>query len=330
MSTSIPVPVSARFSSLFTNLVISDAERKIIRREPTTKLSEDELAYLLNTASRFALTSDVSDQRQAEYCHYAYEIATRVSEIPGCGELFSVISEMILGRLGNFPARRLLRQRTGKMAEKTDPFLAIELLVRESENRYSSDPDSPILTDFQVKLLSALSQKKVVSVSAPTSAGKSFTLEIDLLRRIRPKTDFVAVFLVPTRALIRQVSLDLIALMHQNEIDVNVVSAPSAAISDEGATNRTIYVFTQERLATLLQAVPSHFHVDAFIVDEAQEIAKGERGQTLERALRRALELFPDASVFFSSPLRSNPSFLVSLFGGKRQQAITSLSIRHL
>lgn len=316
MSTLTSVPVPTRFASLFTNLVISDAERKIARIEPTTALSEDDVAYLLSTASRFALTFDVSDEQKAQYCHYAYEVATRISEIPGSGDLFSAISEMILGRLGNFPARRLLRDKLGRAAESIDPFIATELLVRESENRYNADPNSPILTDFQVRLLSALSQKRIVSVSAPTSAGKSFTLEIDLLRRISQKADFVAIFLVPTRALIRQVSLDLIALMRQNNIDVNVVSAPTVALSDEGSTSRTIYVFTQERLATLLQTVPAHFHVDAFIVDEAQEVAKGERGQTLERALRAALELFPDSSIFFSSPLRSNPAFLVDLFGG--------------
>jgi superfamily II DNA/RNA helicase len=311
------IKLAPRFSSLYEDLLTSDAERSITRRAPTAELSEESVAYLLGTATRFALISDVSSAAEARYCHYAYEVAVRVSGIPAHAKQFAGISEMILSRLGNFPARRLLREKTDLNGTGTDPFLEIESIVRESENRWGSEPDAPLLTDFQVKLLGALSKRKYVSVSAPTSAGKSFTLEIDLLRKINQKTNFTAIFLVPTRALIRQVSLDLVALMRTKGVDVSVISAPSAANADETHPTRTIFVLTQERLATLLQSAPPSFAVDAFIVDEAQEVAKEERGQTLERALRQALALHPSATIFFSSPLRSNPAYLLTLFDGE-------------
>jgi superfamily II DNA/RNA helicase len=308
-----------RFTSLYSALLVADAERNIARREPTTELSEEDVAYLLGTASRFALVSDVSTAVDAQYCHYAYEVAVRTANIPGFQERFSPVSDMILSRLGNFPARRLLREKAHSAGAPVDPYLGIESIVRESENRLGSDSSAPLLTDFQVRLLGALSRRKCVSVSAPTSAGKSFTLEIDLVRRVKQKEDFTAIFMVPTRALIRQVSLDLIELMRANHLDVSVISAPSFVTADEESPRRTIFVLTQERLASLMQTSPSTFHVDAFIVDEAQEVAKGERGQTLERALKQALQRCPDASIFFSSPLRSNPAYLIDLFGADEQ-----------
>jgi hypothetical protein len=55
--------------------------------------------------------------------------------------------------------------------------------------------------------------------------------------------------------------------------------------------------------------------IDAIVVDEAHEIGEPKRGQTLERALSIALARFPNARLFFSSPLRSNPELLLRLFG---------------
>jgi len=307
--------LTTRFSSLYEALLISDAERNIIRREPTSSVSDEDIAYLLGTASRFSLIRDLESAESARYAHYAYEIAVRVADSPSYVKQYLPMSELILSRLGNFPARRLLKEKTLGIEFPDDPFLKIESLVRESENRSGSDSSAPILTDFQVRLLSALAVKRYVSVSAPTSAGKSFTLEIDLLRRFRENPQFVAIFLVPTRALIRQVSLDLSELMRSNQLDVSVLSSPNVAADGIEDLARSIFVLTQERLATLLQTAPPWFGVDAFIVDEAQEVSKGERGQTLERALRYALSIYPNSTVFFSSPLRSNPSFLLNLFG---------------
>ena len=42
--------------------------------------------------------------------------------------------------------------------------------------------------------------------------------------------------------------------------------------------------------------------------------ARAARGITLERVIRIAMRRFQDAQLFFSSPLRSNPEYLLSLF----------------
>ena len=90
------------------------------------------------------------------------------------------------------------------------------------------------------------------------------------------------------------------------------VSVPES--EEPTATRRLIFVLTQERFATFLAQAPSDLVVHALIVDEAQEIGKDRRGMTLERVITMALRRFPSAQLFFSSPLRSNPEYLISLF----------------
>lgn len=121
--------------------------------------------------------------------------------------------------------------------------------------------------------------------------------------------------LVPTRALIRQVTFDLVQLLRDHDLgSVPVVSAPTAPETPL-ASNRFIYILTQERFATLLTSDTQHLAINAIIVDEAHEIGESDRGLTLERVLTMALARFPQARLFFSSPLRSNPDFLLRLFG---------------
>ena len=59
---------------------------------------------------------------------------------------------------------------------------------------------------------------------------------------------------------------------------------------------------------------PLTFKIDAIVVDEAQEIGKDKRGITLERVIRLAIRRYRGVRLFFSSPLRSNPEYLLNLF----------------
>ena len=177
--------------------------------------------------------------------------------------------------------------------------MELEAAVREEENRSEDAPEGVTLTDFQVRLLRALRETASVSVSAPTSAGKSFTLELELLHRLAKTGPYTAIFLVPTRALIRQVSVDLTNLLRTNKIECSVLSSLSVPESDDNESpQRFIFVLTQERFATFLAGALDNLRIDAIIVDEAQEIGKDRRGITLERVIRLATRRFPEAQLF--------------------------------
>lgn len=308
---------TAKFDQAYRSLLVADVQRQLAQFFPARVFPEDDdLAYILSVATRLALSSNGGTTENADDGRRAYEVAVRSlnfanGSTPAVGE----ICDLILSRIGNFPARSLLHAQFQTSAERRDSFFSIETHVREFENKIRGTGSENVLTDFQVRLLRALETKKSVSVSAPTSAGKSFTLEIELLRRLRDDDSYIAVFMVPTRALIRQVTFDLVKMFHEHDLDsVPVISAPSLP---DNVLNikKLIYVLTQERLATLLTSTEVGLRVDAIVVDEAHEIGEAGRGQTLERVLSMVIARFPEASLFFSSPLRSNPEFLLRLFG---------------
>jgi hypothetical protein len=306
--------LSGRFSRAYQELVLSDLRHELLGVD-TKQLSSSDLAYLISVASRLALNGDIDSQLAGAQCQLAYDIAVRAPKFAnGSRGIVTPLCEGILSRIGNFPARKLLRESNGVSKRIADPFLELEASVREEENRQQDAPEGLTLTDFQVRLLNALWDTESVSVSAPTSAGKSFTLELDLLRRLRKAGPYTAVFLVPTRALIRQVSVDLTDLLRKNEVECSVLSSLSVPDGDSEKPRRFIFVFTQERFATFLAQAPPTLKIDSIIVDEAQEIGKNRRGITLERVIRVATRRFPAAQLFFSSPLRSNPEYLLSIF----------------
>lgn len=307
--------LSERFISVYKNLVHSDLRSELLKEEaPEFPLAD--LAYLIGSASRFALNADIDSELAGAQCQLAYDIAVRAPKFAnGSSATVIPLCEGILSRIGNFPARNLLRGLTMGSRRISDPFLEIEAMVRQEQNGSQEAPEGVTLTDFQVRLLQALRTAVNVSVSAPTSAGKSFTLELELLHRLSKPGPYVAIFLVPTRALIRQVSVDLADLMRKNKIECSVLSSLAVPESgDKEKVPRFIFVFTQERFATFLTGASRDLKIDAIIIDEAQEIGKDRRGITLERVIRLATRRFPGIQLFFSSPLRSNPGYLLSLF----------------
>jgi hypothetical protein len=250
----------------------------------------------------------------------AYDISTRLLKFAnGNQRAIRIAADYILSRMGNFPARSLTRRDTlniGDIAE-TNPYLAIDILARESDN--VSEDGNILLTDFQVKLLSILKDFQSVSVSAPTSAGKSTALEFEILRRLR-LSPHCLVLLVPTRALIRQATFDLVGLLNREALnDIPVISAPDPV--QIASAQSVVCIFTQERLQTLLTNSEWKGRIDTLVVDEAQEISEGSRGQTLELTIIQVLNRYPSCAVFFSSPLRSNPEFLLTTVERTRDAA---------
>lgn len=308
---------SSRFEQVYRNLIVADIKRHLSSLLPAESLPEQDLAYALSVASRLALATDGGSLDAAVAARKAYDVAVRsLSFANGARRVFQEVAELILSRLGNFPARKLLLE---TYATEPSSLSALEILGREFENRVTHTDNSVVLTDFQVRLLRALDTMGCVSVSAPTSAGKSFTLELEISKQLRRTESYRAVYLVPTRALIRQVTYDLIRMVRGTESRaVPILSVPSPP-PDEGAGGKVIYVLTQERFANLLMTAGPTLRLDALIVDEAQEIAERDRGQTLEAVIAEAITRFPTVKLFFSSPLKSNPEYLPSLFPTQRQ-----------
>lgn len=291
-------------------------------------LGDVHAARLLSIASILSL-EDEPDSRRA-----AYEIATRVVEIFQQKEAnaqnrdavtsFAAAAEIVLTRLGNFPGRDLLRRQWPRSLESLSRNfrIAIEGAVREFDNSVWSYADggdvAHALTDFQMHLYSAIVQNPSLSVSAPTSAGKSFVLELAVVESVRHALGRSIIYVVPTRALIREVTLAIrkrLRCAGFSDFPIRTVPLPRASGADPEANSEgVLYVLTQERLLSLLHAPGSVPQISDIFVDEAHNIEDGARGVLLQSAVESALAHSPGARLRLASPLTSNPELLLEIF----------------
>lgn len=241
---------------------------------------EDDGMYrrLIRAASIFAQAGN-HEQRDA-----AYRIA--VSFCRNSNPLRTAALH-IFEKLGNFPAIEF-GFKDGSLLLGQDLRLASLFLNHLYRNRVTVGDRSLSLTNFQRRLWDALTAGKSVVVSAPTSAGKSFIVQNYILNSILTGTCRIACYVVPSRALINQVSNDLVGALRGHEnVNCRVVTVPSRdeRLGDEKVV--TVYVLTQERLHLLLDSC-GDLPLDILIVDEAQGLSDGGRGVLLYSAISRA------------------------------------------
>jgi len=165
------------------------------------------------------------------------------------------------------------------------------------------------LNRFQKQVYEAHKNNETISISAPTSAGKSYILCAILLEELLNGHKNI-VYVVPTRALISQVESDLRKLVkkYQFESNVNITTVPPQEDFEHNKSN--VFVFTQERLHWFLignNSAPMHL----LIIDEAHKIEDGNRGILLQQKLEEIVQRNPSIKVYFSSPFTSNPEILL-------------------
>ncbi len=171
------------------------------------------------------------------------------------------------------------------------------------------------LNPFQSEFIDSISKKKYISVSAPTSAGKSYIISrwIELLIMRSDKALRVA-YIVPTRALIQQVQLDLQELFSGMQNQLKITSSPVVQINPDQSV---IYVLTQERLHMLQNLRDEEVYLDLVVIDEAHKISDGNWGILLEQVISIVIKSCADSKGFntkivFLSPLTENPEVLLT------------------
>jgi replicative superfamily II helicase len=270
--------------------------------EPTEREIED----------LFILSSILSLSDESSKLILAYEIITKLFKKfhKKYSNLYS-ITHVILSRLGNFPNRDLLMKYGFNDSNlKQSPAIKLEVLAREVENSIQILDNNSLLTDFQKKLFDVLTKQKFYSISAPTSAGKSFVFTLSISQRLIQNKSEKIVLMVPTRALIRELSSSILKNLKEYRLINNVNIRTVPIIEQDSNEKGIIYVLTQERLNTLLNE--EAIHIDTVFVDEAQEIGNN-RGVVLQNTLELLLNRFPNINLFFASPLIENPNYFNQL-----------------
>ena len=247
-----------------------------------------------------------------EHLEASLRIAQTVLQIDTLDEQ-KAASIYILQKLTNIPSYELAIKReliNKDLINRLPLSLKFEINQTKIFNSININENIISLNKFQKKVYEKSKVNESLSISAPTSAGKSFILYQLLLEKINKVNNII--YLVPTRALISQVEHDLNTLANQYQIsNITITSVPK---NEE--LNSTIFVLTQERLHRLYIDNPA-FITDFILVDEAHKIDNGNRGILLERKLEEIIQINPNVEIFFSSPFTSNPEILLDIVKNK-------------
>lgn len=301
------------FNLAYEKLVLNDMEEQL----PGTAvnkielISDDDVRNLIGYSSLLSVSSEYIDQS------LSYEIVTRLIEIKKASDnALLMASDMLFSRLGNFPGRTLLRERYLHDGLLGSPIgVSLEKIARETENTVEQEfGDDELLTDFQYSLYSAVTEGRSVSVSAPTSAGKSYVLNLALQKKFISGNKESVIYVVPTRALISEVIQRIRESLRKTDLSGIVIRTAPFPVKKEDVSKGVIYVLTQERLTSLLYSEEVGLWVTSLIIDEAHEIQKRKRGIILQNSIDSILTRFPNIPVLFASPLISNPSYFIDLF----------------
>lgn len=265
-----------------------------------------EWGYILTCASIFAL-SQIDD-----YQVVALRIASSCVTSKNSQKEHKVAAAFIFNRLTTNPAVTLAikRKLIPANAFKNLPVpLLLDRLKSDFKSTVVRGEEVIYLNRFQMNLYSSLEESSWISISAPTSAGKSYILEKVIEDYFIQNRKLNVCFLVPTRALISQVESDLMINFIKSRLGrVYMSSVPQ--LPSEWKHRPILMILTQERLRWLLNDAPEEFSFDKIVIDEAQKIGDGHRGIVLKQALELACERNPKVDVLFSSPNTENPQIL--------------------
>ena len=207
----------------------------------------------------------------------------------------------IFARIGDLPAAMHLTHIVGEKQEYTGPSLgplSDEFLVSYIES-FSDIAGGIVLTEFQKNTSVSLANENCGVISAPTSAGKSFIIHEYVKSRLKVEHNFVALFIVPTKALIAQVSAIYRKFRAAEGLDFAI--ATSVVDEMEPPPGNAIFALTQERCIRFLSTyIPST--LTFVFADEIQSIGHGERGALLEYVIHELRAIAPDARYFAAGP----------------------------
>lgn len=262
-----------------------------------------DLVKRISTSIQFFYKSDNSELRKEGTILLAMLLDIAADDYP---ELIPIAKNVFVNS-GDFPNISLLEKRHPKVLMEYGIYTSAKFELKKEIN--SVNELSFPLTDFQRMLWNDLDLDEDIVTIAPTSAGKTHIILTYLVNRVIKSDGAFAVIIVPTRALISEVSSKIyeIAKEIDSENELEICTIPK----DERFSSKTIFVMTQERLYELIQRGDLNF--DYLFIDEAHNIADKDRGVLLHLTLEKILD---DSSpqIIISMPSESYQNIFSTIF----------------
>jgi hypothetical protein len=177
--------------------------------------------------------------------------------------------------------------------------------------RIPADPDKQFFR--AQKLVYDRLDDPYFSYSGPTSMGKSFVMRMFIKKQIMDSTRANFALLVPTKALINEVTSSIINDLKEMLAENNyrlVTSAGALALKED---HKFILVLTPERLLYLLISNPE-LNIDHLFIDEAHKIStKGSRSAFYYKVVDMLSRRDKKPNIIFASPNIPNPEIYLKL-----------------
>ncbi|PKL35155.1 MAG: hypothetical protein CVV44_22510 [Spirochaetae bacterium HGW-Spirochaetae-1] len=128
-----------------------------------------------------------------------------------------------------------------------------------------------LITAFQKRVWDKLSNYKLLGISAPTSAGKSFIILLKVIETILHKGGNV-IYIVPTLSLVAQVSADFNRMLKIYNLTQYTIST---TFNSQEINHSRIYILTQEKaISAFSQSDEPYNNIRVLIVDEIQNLER--------------------------------------------------------
>jgi len=197
----------------------------------------------------------------------------------------------------------------------------VQQFILDLSNPQNSEPVTELWYAQREAIQSSLLDltKTAIVLSLPTSSGKTLLAELAIIQAYADNPDSRIVYLAPTRALVTQISLILKRDLQNRDIKVQVATPVFELNPIESEilnSEYNILVTTPEKLDLLIASEhESVANVSLVIVDEAHNIADGERGAELEFLLAK-LRRERNCRFLLMTPFARNASSLSTWLGG--------------
>lgn len=263
----------------------------------------------ISHALRFAdlLSKSVHSKRSEKHKIWAQEIVALLNALYPENETIKFYIGSVLTNAGNYRG----------LGQYTSMFTGTDLLDR-SYNEYvrklMSIPADPELHFFKSqKVVYDELDKQFFSYSGPTSMGKSFIMRMFIKKQILDGKKNNFAILVPTKALINEVSSKVIDDLKDMlaEKDYRMINSAGAIVLKQ--KHNFILVMTPERLLYLLTE-DKNFKLDYLFIDEAHKISsRDSRSPFYYKVIDLVAERSAGTHIIFSSPNIPNPGVYLNL-----------------
>ncbi|EOB2571528.1 DEAD/DEAH box helicase [Vibrio fluvialis] len=306
---------SESFKSQYRSLLTSNIRTQFSNIHHEKSENKYDIKYLLKCADIISMSEQ----------HDELDKSLRICQSVISSDEFSTYlkekSEYILKKNGNYPLIELAKKKNtiSELDTVNKNSIGELLLTKKMENEFSISLKNNLnfkANKFQLSFWEKAEDNDVLSVSAPTAAGKSFIFCQYILDTLLNGNIENILYLVPTRALVTQVSEDIENTLGNKSLDFNIITLPNKDFIDESKVK--IFVLTQERLHFLLN--DQNYSFDYIFIDEAHKMSDSYRGILLQHAIMRASS--SNTRIIYASPFSRNPEKLLSLHNSKHKDSV--------